>query len=149
MQAGVEPAHNGFADRRVPVSPLHEMAPADGIEPPLPRSERSVLPLNEAGNGQGERNRTSATAFQVRDSTIELHPVIGLPDRTRTCILRVRSTALIQFSYGKNWLALLDSNQPFPVNSRTPSPRWFSANNLVEQPGSAPGASILQGSTAP
>ena len=24
MQAGVEPAHGGFADRRVPVSPLHQ-----------------------------------------------------------------------------------------------------------------------------
>lgn len=35
------------------------LAPVDGIEPPLPRSERSVLPLNETGIGQSGWIRTT------------------------------------------------------------------------------------------
>jgi hypothetical protein len=50
VQAGVEPAHSGFADRRVPVSPLHPMMAApQGFEPRLPRSERGVLPIERQG----------------------------------------------------------------------------------------------------
>lgn len=34
------------------------LEPAGGIEPPLTRSERVVLPLNEAGIGPGSKTRT-------------------------------------------------------------------------------------------
>ena len=42
------------------------------------------------------------------------------------------------------WLPQHDSNVPSPVNSRPPSPRWLYGNEMVEQPGTAPGSAGLQ-----
>jgi hypothetical protein len=48
-----------------------------------------------------------------------------------------------------SWLPSTVSNRATPVNSRAPSPRWLDGNEMVESAGTAPAASILQGSTAP
>lgn len=45
------------------------LAPRDGIEPPFPRSERGVLPLNDRGIGLGRVLRPLASAFQARCSS--------------------------------------------------------------------------------
>ena len=48
-----------------------------------------------------------------------------------------------------DWLPPTVSNRAAPVNSRVPSPRWLDGNEVVESAGTAPAASILQGSIAP
>ena len=54
VQVGVEPTHDAFAERRVPVSPLHrDWHPLMEFEPPYLRSERSALPLSERGIWSG------------------------------------------------------------------------------------------------
>ena len=78
VQAGVEPAHNRFADGRVPVSPLHRVGQGGWI-----RTNVLLLP-RQAG--------TTGLPYAL---------MIGLPGRSRTCILRVRNTALVRLSYGK------------------------------------------------
>src|SRR5262249_61992705 len=53
-----------------------------------------------------------ASAFQVRSSGLaELHPVeLAFPTGIEPACLPVRSRALVQLSYGKNWCDVWDSN---------------------------------------
>jgi hypothetical protein len=53
-----------------------------------------------------------ASAFQVRGSGLaELHPVeLAFPTEIEPAYLPVRSRALVQLSYGKNWCDVWDSN---------------------------------------
>ncbi len=78
MQAGIEPARDEVAAHRVPISPLHETGQGGWI-----RTNVLLLP-RQAG--------TTGLPYTL---------MIGLPGRSRTCILRVRSTVLIRLSYGK------------------------------------------------
>src|SRR5438309_11727420 len=52
------------------------------------------------------------SAFQVRSSGLsELHPVeLAFPTGIEPACLPVRSRALVQLSYGKNWCDVWDSN---------------------------------------
>lgn len=62
------------------------MAPAQGFEPQSAESESAVLPLNEAGIGQGGVSRTRTPGFQGRATSAIFHPVIGARGRIRTPI---------------------------------------------------------------
>lgn len=54
-------------------------------------------------NGQGGWIRTNVLLLPRQAGTTGLPYtlMIGLPGRSRTCILRVRNTALVRLSYGK------------------------------------------------
>jgi hypothetical protein len=135
MQAGIEPARDEVAARRVPISPLHEilgraerfelpfsppftdrrfapgvgyarmLAALPGIEQGPAGSEPAALSLRQrASNGQGGWIRTNALLLPRQAGTTGLPYTLmtGLPGRSRTCILRVRSAVLIRLSYGKS-----------------------------------------------
>src|SRR2546430_7935715 len=76
-------------------------------------------------------------AFQVRSSGLsELHPVeLAFPTGIEPAYLPVRSRALVQLSYGKNWYDVWNSNpcccaenaDAWPLaRSTVPAPRFYS-----------------------
>src|SRR5215471_1254367 len=119
-----------------------------------------------------------ASAFQVRSSGLaELHPVeLAFPTGIEPACLPVRSRALVQLSYGKNWYDVWDSNpcccaenaDAWPlaerrvigsgrrirtcrilINSQAHPPRAVDRNELVDRWGVEPHASCLQGISPP
>ena len=118
------------------------------------------------------------SAFQVRSSGLsELHPVeLAFPTGIEPACLPVRSRALVQLSYGKNWYDVWDSNpcccaenaDAWPlaerrmigsgrrirtcrilINSQAHPPRTVDRNELVDRLGVEPSASCLQGISPP
>jgi hypothetical protein len=118
------------------------------------------------------------SAFQVRSSGLsELHPVeLAFPTGIEPACLPVRSRALVQLSYGKNWCDVWDSNpcccaenaDAWPlaerrmigsgrrirtcrilINSQAHPPRTVDRNELVDRLGVEPSASCLQGISPP
>ena len=118
------------------------------------------------------------SAFQVRSSGLsELHPVeLAFPAGIEPACLPVRSRALVQLSYGKNWYDVWDSNpcccaenaDAWPlaerrvigsgrrirtcrilINSQAHPPRTVDRNELVDRLGVEPSASCLQGISPP
>jgi hypothetical protein len=118
------------------------------------------------------------SAFQVRSSGLsELHPVaLAFPTGIDPACLPVRSRALVQLSYGKNWYDVWDSNpcccaenaDAWPlaerrmigsgrrirtcrilINSQAHPPRTVDRNELVDRLGVEPSASCLQGISPP
>ncbi len=118
------------------------------------------------------------SAFQVRSSGLsELHPVeLAFPTGIEPACLPVRSRALVQLSYGKNWYDVWDSNpcccaenaHAWPlaerrmigsgrrirtcrilINSQAHPPRTVDRNELVDRLGVEPSASCLQGISPP
>jgi hypothetical protein len=119
-----------------------------------------------------------ASAFQVRSSGLaELHPVeLAFPTEIEPAYLPVRSRALVQLSYGKNWCDVWDSNpccyvenaDVWPlaerrvigsgrrirtcrdlINSQAHPPRAVDRNKLVDRLGVEPSAGCLQGISPP
>src|SRR5215475_4214204 len=119
-----------------------------------------------------------ASAFQVRSSGLsELHPVeLAFPTGIEPACLPVRSRALVQLSYGKNWCDVWDSSpcccaenaDAWPlaerrmigsgrrirtcrdlINSQAHPPRAVDRNKLVDRLGVEPSASCLQGISPP
>ena len=118
------------------------------------------------------------SAFQARSSGLsELHPVeLAFPTGIEPACLPVRSRALVQLSYGKNWCDVWDSNpcccaenaDAWPlaerrvigsgrrirtcrilINSQAHPPRTVDRNELVDRLGVEPSASCLQGISPP
>jgi hypothetical protein len=118
------------------------------------------------------------SAFQVRSSGLsELHLVeLAFPTGIEPACLPVRSRALVQLSYGKNWYDVWDSNpcccaenaDAWPlaerrvigsgrrirtcrilINSQAHPPRTVDRNELVDRLGVEPSASCLQGISPP
>jgi hypothetical protein len=118
------------------------------------------------------------SAFQVRSSGLsELHPVeLAFPTGIEPACLPVRSRALVQLSYGKNWYDVWDSNpcccaenaDAWPlaerrvigsgrrirtcrilINSQAHPPRTVDRNEMVDRLGVEPSASCLQGISPP
>src|SRR5262249_34117766 len=143
-------------------------------------SESDALPTELSGiqmvRVRGFEPPTSA--FQVRSSGLsELHPVeLAFPTGIEPACLPVRSRALVQLSYGKNWCDVWDSNPcccaenadawllaerrmtgsgrrirtcRILINSQAHPPRTVDRNELVDRLGVEPSASCLQGISPP
>ena len=120
----------------------------------------------------------AASASQAQaDSGSPLHPVeLAFPTGIEPACLPVRSRALVQLSYGKNWYDVWDSNpcccaenaDAWPlaerrmigsgrrirtcrilINSQAHPPRTVDRNELVDRLGVEPSASCLQGISPP
>jgi hypothetical protein len=87
--AGAAPAHGGFADRRVPVSPRGQIGCAHRNRTCLNGVRVRRLTDRPARDSHWSvQHDLNARLLRPKRSALPLSytPVIGLPDRTRTCI---------------------------------------------------------------
>lgn len=155
--AGAAPAHGGFADRRVPVSPRGQIARANrrlafpaGLEPAYLRVRSALLIQLSYGKMNMVLPAGLEPASTAREAGIlaarRWQPVDFF--RPQWKLLPVRRPKSGPGSEVVDWLPPHDSNVPSSVNSGAPSPRWLDGNEMVEQRRVELRTSILQGSTA-